>query len=171
MRFLREEHRQLTSVAAFLFLQMIISVVLLKHGVARIFFIADRFADSLGTPFAAKRTRHASIVQILANCPEGFSSDNAGKYLTNNRCSGGINLNTVLRYAISEQKPPIEQFSVFKALANALFLIFACGQAFLLCIRCEYGKHQLTLGAHCVNILFLEKNIHLQSFQFTDCFQ
>ena len=119
MRFLREEHRQLTSVAAFLFLQMIISVVLLKHGVACIFFIADRFADTLGAPFAAKRTWHASTVQILANCSEGFSGDNAGKYLTNNRCSGGINLNTVLRYAISKQKPPVEQFTVLKALADA----------------------------------------------------
>ena len=143
----------------------------IPHGVTRIFFIANRFADTLGAPFAAKRTWHASTVQILANCSEGFSGDNAGKYLTNNRCSGGINLNTVLRYAISEQKPPVEQFTVLKALADTPLLILACRQAFLLCIRCEYGKHQLTLGAHCVNILLLEKNIHLQSFQLTDCFQ
>ncbi|MPM47840.1 hypothetical protein SDC9_94561 [bioreactor metagenome] len=108
MRFLREKHRQLTSVATLLFFQMIISVVLLKHSVACIFFIADRFSDTLSAPFTAKRTRHASTVQILANSSEGFSGDNAVKYLANNRCSGGINLNTVLRYTISEQKPPVE---------------------------------------------------------------
>ncbi|MPM56292.1 hypothetical protein SDC9_103094 [bioreactor metagenome] len=150
---------------------MVIAVMLLKHGIAGVFFVTDGFSNTLCAPFPAERTSKASVVQVPADGTEALSSNDAEEYFPDNRRGFFINLDAVLRNTVSEHEPPIKKLSIFKTLSNAPFLVFTCRQAFFLRIGCENGKHQLALGAYCVDVLFFKKYVHLHGFQLTNGFK
>ena len=149
---------------------MIHAELLLQQQVADILFIPENLRDAAFHPFAAEFGRDAARIQFLADGEAAIAEAAEGK-------------DQLDRFGLirDNRDPPVihmiphdlcgGRYARLEFIPNAPLAVFGYGTAFFLGERSEEGKHQLSVPAGGMHILFLEENVNPEAFQLAGGFQ
>ena len=147
--------------------EVIFAVGLLQEKVARVIVVLQNLEHSAHTPRLSGSCADAVIVKTFHNggCAQAFKvlAVNAPNHLC---FLGDNNILSVLTAVTENESAP--GLAVFKVLLDAPLHILADRKAFLLGVGSEDGKHQLSVGTRCMNVLLLKVYVNAQLLELTN---
>lgn len=162
--------RQLTTVGQLLLLQMIGNKRFLQSQIAYIALVFQHDCNDAGPPLVAGHRRDFHLVQLFADQLTAHAVQIVAEDHPDNFRFFRDNFQSSAFHFVPVNAEEAG-FAPLKVVADAPLAVFRNAVALFLRKRSEDGKHQLSIPVHRVNILFFEKHIHVQRFQFPHRFQ
>ena len=160
-------HGQLTTVGERLFGDVVLPKCGLKEQVASVGVVPQHLPNTGAAPGMAVAGGLALGVQLFHDGLDAHAGEVVGENTPHDLALLWLDDVNAILVPIPQHlsRPGLAVLEVF---LDAPLLIFAGGEALLLCVGCQDGQHQLTVCAHGVDVLFLEVHIHPQRFQIPD---